>query len=68
MDELVVQYLESIRDRYEPTNSFTDYKKVGGFSILRRSVGETPLINYHVLRTGQIITTQTATPKRYVVA
>ena len=38
IDELIIQYLESIRDRYEPTNSFTDYKKAG--ELLGRLYGK----------------------------
>ena len=37
IDELVVRYLDTIRERYEPTNSFTDYKKAG--ELLSRLYG-----------------------------
>lgn len=47
MDELVIQYLESIRDRYDPINSFTDYKKVG--VLLSRLYGRLSIVSFIVI-------------------
>ncbi len=55
IDELVGQYLETIRDQYEPTDSFRDYKKVG--ELLSRLYGNLPTTAFLIPHFQRLIRT-----------